>query len=181
MKNLSKKGFTLIELLVVISIIGLLSTIAVVSLGSARAKSRDTKRAADIKQMQTALEQYYSDQGNYPADHAATGDALGAASGQANACGTGHTCNYLSSTNGLLDTFAGTTYMTLPTDPTPPAAAACSGSYASPGFVANYCYFSATASAASTAYIISWKLENSNASLGAGTSCTSSNSGTSCV
>ena len=52
------KGFTLIELLVVISIIGLLSTLAVVALGSARAKSRDARRVSDVKQIQTALELY---------------------------------------------------------------------------------------------------------------------------
>jgi general secretion pathway protein G len=59
MKN--KKGFTLIELLVVIAIIGLLSTLAVVALNSARQKSRDSKRVADIKQIQTALELYFAD------------------------------------------------------------------------------------------------------------------------
>jgi len=62
----SKKGFTLIELLVVIAIIGLLATLAVVALNNARAKSRDAKRVSDIKQVQTALELYYSDQGGYP-------------------------------------------------------------------------------------------------------------------
>ncbi len=60
------KGFTLIELLVVIAIIGLLSTLAVVSLNSAREKSRDAKRVSDIKQVQTALELYYSDNQQYP-------------------------------------------------------------------------------------------------------------------
>lgn len=64
---MNKKGFTLIELLVVIAIIGLLSTLSVVALGSARAKSRDSKRLSDIKQVQTALELFYTDQGNYPA------------------------------------------------------------------------------------------------------------------
>ncbi|MDD5290385.1 MAG: prepilin-type N-terminal cleavage/methylation domain-containing protein [Patescibacteria group bacterium] len=60
------KGFTLIELLVVIAIIGLLSTLAVVALNNARAKSRDAKRVSDIKQIQTALELYYQDNNGYP-------------------------------------------------------------------------------------------------------------------
>jgi len=64
MKN--QKGFTLIELLVVIAIIGLLSTLAVVSLNNARSRSRDAKRVADVKQMQTALELYYNDCNQYP-------------------------------------------------------------------------------------------------------------------
>lgn len=62
-----KKGFTLIELLVVIAIIALLSTLAVVALGSAREKARDAKRLSDIKQVQTALELYYTDKSDYPA------------------------------------------------------------------------------------------------------------------
>jgi prepilin-type N-terminal cleavage/methylation domain-containing protein len=62
-----QKGFTLIELLVVIAIIGLLSTLAVVSLNNARSKSRDARRVSDIKQIQTALELYYNDCNGYPA------------------------------------------------------------------------------------------------------------------
>ncbi len=62
-KNL---GFTLIELLVVISIIGLLSTFAIISLDNARKKARDGKRAADIKQLQTALDLYFNDNDQYP-------------------------------------------------------------------------------------------------------------------
>lgn len=69
---MNKKGFTLIELLVVIAIIGLLSTMSVVALGSAREKSRDSKRLSDIKQVQTALELYYTDKGVYPIVTAAT-------------------------------------------------------------------------------------------------------------
>ncbi|MDD2680580.1 MAG: prepilin-type N-terminal cleavage/methylation domain-containing protein [Patescibacteria group bacterium] len=63
---MNKKGFTLIELLVVIAIIGLLSTLSVLALNSARARSRDAKRITDIKQIQTALEMYYNDAGVYP-------------------------------------------------------------------------------------------------------------------
>lgn len=62
-----QKGFTLIELLVVIAIIGLLSTLAVVALNNARAKSRDARRLSDVKQMQTAMELYFNDCGSYPA------------------------------------------------------------------------------------------------------------------
>jgi prepilin-type N-terminal cleavage/methylation domain-containing protein len=62
----SKKAFTLIELLVVIAIIGLLATISVIALNNARAKARDAKRVADVKQIQTALELYFNDMNRYP-------------------------------------------------------------------------------------------------------------------
>lgn len=70
--KINKKGFTLIELLVVIAIIGLLSTLAVVSLNSARLKARDARRQSDIKQISTALELYNSQNnlGQYPTDGA---------------------------------------------------------------------------------------------------------------
>ena len=59
MKN--NKGFTLVEMLVVISIIGILSSFAVVSLNSARAKARDALRKGDTAQLRTALNLYYDD------------------------------------------------------------------------------------------------------------------------
>jgi prepilin-type N-terminal cleavage/methylation domain-containing protein len=68
----SKKGFTLVELLVVISIIGLLSTIAVVSLGGSRAKARDAKRLADMRQLMTALNLYQEVNGCLPITNAST-------------------------------------------------------------------------------------------------------------
>lgn len=55
----SLKGFTLIELLVVIAIIGILATIVLVSLNSARVKARDTRRLSDMQQMSLAMEMYY--------------------------------------------------------------------------------------------------------------------------
>ncbi len=60
------KGFTLIELLVVIAIIGILSSIVLASLNSARQKGRDARRVADIKQIQLALELYYDAHSQYP-------------------------------------------------------------------------------------------------------------------
>lgn len=69
MSQTKAKGFTLVELLVVIAIIGLLSTLAVVALGSARSRARDARRISDIKQIQTALELYHADQGVYPIEN----------------------------------------------------------------------------------------------------------------
>lgn len=62
----NQQGFTLIELLVVIAIIGLLATMSVIALGSAREKARDSRRLSDVKQIQTALEMYYTASGSYP-------------------------------------------------------------------------------------------------------------------
>jgi general secretion pathway protein G len=64
--SVKERGFTLIELLVVIAIIGLLSSIVLASLNSARKKSRDARREADLKQLQTALELYFNDNSKYP-------------------------------------------------------------------------------------------------------------------
>lgn len=66
-KKFGKFGFTLIELLVVIAIIGILASVVLASLNSARRKSRDARRLADIKQIQVALELYFDANANeYP-------------------------------------------------------------------------------------------------------------------
>ena len=75
-----RKGFTLIELLVVIAIIGILATIVLVSLNTARQKARDARRIGDIRQMALALEMYYDDNTStgYPGTDNTTCDDIGA-------------------------------------------------------------------------------------------------------
>lgn len=99
-------GFTLIELLVVISIIGILSTLAVVSLNDARGKARDAKRISDIKQVQTALELFLADRNGYPAGNDLL---LGSGAGAT-----------LSQDGGLAAAVSGNTYMgQVPSNPAP--------------------------------------------------------------
>src|SRR5437868_5458773 len=63
----TSRGFTLIELLVVIAIIGVLSSVVLASLNSARSKGNDAKRVQSLRQVQTALELYANDHnGQYP-------------------------------------------------------------------------------------------------------------------
>lgn len=60
------RGFTLIELLVVIAIIGILASIVLAAVNSARQKSRDATRVATLQEFQKALEAYNIDHNAYP-------------------------------------------------------------------------------------------------------------------
>ena len=62
----SRKGFTIIELLVVVAIIALLASAVIALFSSARARSRDAKREADIKTLQNALALYSTNTRIYP-------------------------------------------------------------------------------------------------------------------
>lgn len=53
-------GFTLFELLVSISIIAIMTALASVAFSGAQKKARDSRRVQDMKLIQTAAEQYYS-------------------------------------------------------------------------------------------------------------------------
>jgi prepilin-type N-terminal cleavage/methylation domain-containing protein len=84
------KGFTLVELLVVIAIIGLLSTLAVVSLNSARTKARDARRQSDLKQVSTAMELYNSENNAYPIGGACNANGILATQTSGLLCGSGN-------------------------------------------------------------------------------------------
>lgn len=64
-KLYGKKGFTLLELLVVISIIGILVAMGAVAYSQAQKKGRDARRVGDMKALQNAYEQYYSENSVY--------------------------------------------------------------------------------------------------------------------
>ncbi len=62
---MNKKGFTLIELLVVIAVIGILTTIVIVSLSGARVKTKNTAILEDLHGIRTLIETITGASGNY--------------------------------------------------------------------------------------------------------------------
>ena len=68
MVSLSKrnKGFTIVELLIVIVVIGILALLVITTYSSIQQKARNSKRASDIKSIQTHVEAYFTLSGHYP-------------------------------------------------------------------------------------------------------------------
>jgi prepilin-type N-terminal cleavage/methylation domain-containing protein len=62
---MNRQGFTLIELLVVVAIIGLLSTLSVVSFNNAQVRARDAKRVADVRSVVSAFAVAAADDSTY--------------------------------------------------------------------------------------------------------------------
>lgn len=63
LKQTLKRGFTLIELLVVIAIIGILASVVLASLNSARDKGSDAAVKANLSNMRAQAELTYDDDG----------------------------------------------------------------------------------------------------------------------
>lgn len=62
-----RNGWTLVELTIVISLITILSTIALVGYRNALTRSREAVLKEDLFRMREAIDQYNADTGNYPA------------------------------------------------------------------------------------------------------------------
>ena len=99
MKKTLNRGFTLIELLVVIAIIGILASVVLASLNSARAKGSDAAIKSSINNARAQAEIYYDNNGNSYGVTAtgvctAAGGVASMLTGADNANGTpGVTCN----------------------------------------------------------------------------------------
>lgn len=64
-KQILKRGFTLIELLVVIAIIGILASVVLASLNSARDKGTDAANKSNLNNIRAQAEIVYDDDGDY--------------------------------------------------------------------------------------------------------------------
>ncbi len=76
MKTKTLQGFTLIELLVVITIIGILATIVIVNLNSARGRGQDTAVKEQMAQLRAAGALYYDTNYGYTVAGTAVSSAV---------------------------------------------------------------------------------------------------------
>lgn len=64
---MQQRGFTLVEMIVVVAVIAIFTTVGVSTFRDASKQARDTDRQADLKILQSAVEQYRQKNGRYPA------------------------------------------------------------------------------------------------------------------
>lgn len=93
MTHTFKRGFTLIELLVVIAIIGILASVVLASLNSARGKGQDAAIKSNLNNARAQAELYYDNNSNSYTNVCTTASGiLNMRNGATNAGGT-VTCN----------------------------------------------------------------------------------------
>lgn len=123
---MKRNGFTLLELLIALAVIGILLTVGVILLGTARERARDAKRLSDLEIVRSRLEEYFFNNNKYPS--APTAITLGTAGAKILCSG---------SSTGLAavrtDCGNGTVYLDpVPTPPEPQPAALTGYVYTSP-------------------------------------------------
>ncbi len=94
MKKLLNKGFTLIELLVVIAIIGILASVVLTSLSSARAKATKTAALANIRGVMPELVTCADDAGIPTASAPTAGNYVCTTANNNNVAVSGHTATW---------------------------------------------------------------------------------------
>ncbi|MCR4334266.1 MAG: type II secretion system GspH family protein [Patescibacteria group bacterium] len=99
-KKNKKSGFTLIELLVVIAIIGILSSIVLASLSTARNKGRDAAVQGELSSLRSQAEIYASNNSNSFANLFTTNNTWASADANVQAILTGINTNTTTHTAG---------------------------------------------------------------------------------
>ena len=101
--NNKNKGFSLIELLVVMFIIGILTSVLLPNLMSARQRAKDAQRIEDMNSIKNALRLYYNDYQIYPTPASApnmVGSGLSPYLPGIDKMGVGYTYTYATRNNG---------------------------------------------------------------------------------
>ena len=128
-------GFTLIELLVVMAVIGILASVMLGYLSTARNKANDATRHSAVKEIQKALELAFYDNGSYPI--------------------RGFVCSYQPEwETGAFGTALEPYMANMATDPSGDSGASYNGNGKS------YCYISQGGGGAGRWYLITYLLEN---------------------
>ena len=79
--ELGQPKVTLLEILVIVAIIGIIGVLAVFAVNAARSKERDSTRIANVRQVQSALEDFFNERNTYP-----EGDATPLGDSSVSAC-----------------------------------------------------------------------------------------------